>query len=47
MGRCQLLWLLDYGKVIGHNIEIPIPYPWILKEKGNETQYYEDQMLLY
>ena len=47
MDRCQLLWLLDYGKVIGYSIEIPIPDPWILKEKENETQYYKDQMLIY
>ena len=30
--RCQLLWLLRSGKVVGYKVEIPIPDPWILKE---------------
>ena len=47
MDRCQLLWLLHHGKVIGYNIEIPIPDTWILEEKEYETQYYKDQMLIY
>ena len=33
MDRCQLLWLLDYGKVVGYKVEVPIPDPWMLKER--------------
>ena len=32
MDRCQLLWLLRSGKVVGYKVEIFIPDPWILKE---------------
>ena len=32
MERCQLLWLLRSGKVVGYNLEIPVLDPWILKE---------------
>ena len=30
--RCQLLWLLRSGKVVGYKVEIPILNPWILRE---------------
>ena len=32
MDRCQLLWLLRSGKVVGYKVEILILDPWILKE---------------
>ena len=32
MDRCQLLWMLHSGKVVGYNVEIPITDPWYLKE---------------
>ena len=32
MDRCQLLWLLCSGKVVGYKVEIPIPDPCLLKE---------------
>ena len=32
MDRCQLLWLLPSGRVVGHKKEIPISDPWFLKE---------------
>ena len=34
MDRCQLLWLLRSGKVVGYKVEIPILDPWILKKEG-------------
>ena len=33
MDRCQLLWMLRSGKVVGYKVEIPTPDPWILKEE--------------
>ena len=30
--RCQLLWLLRSGKVVGYKVDIRILDPWILKE---------------
>ena len=30
--RCQLLWLLRSGRVVGYTVEIPLPDPWILEE---------------
>ena len=39
MDRCQYLWLLRSGKVVGCEVEIAISDPWILKQGevlGNE-----------
>ena len=33
MDRCQLLWLLGSGKVVGYKEKIPDPDPLILKEE--------------
>ena len=45
MDKCQLLWLLRSGEVVGYKVEIPIPDPWILKEgellKLEEAAYRE------
>ena len=32
MDRCQLLWLLRSGMLVGKKVEILVSDPWILKE---------------
>ena len=35
--RCQLLYLLRSGKMVGCKVEIPILDPWILEERRRGT----------
>ena len=32
MDKCQLLWLLRSGRVVGYKVQTPIPDSWILEE---------------